>query len=485
MRSQPPNQRGVRRALWWDDVRAAEPDLDIAPPEPLTGEHQADVCIIGGGYTGLWTALRIKDLQPELDLLLIDANLCGSGASGRNGGFVLSWWPKLATLVKLCGEAEALRLAFAAAEAVDAIGAFCQHHAIDAHYRKSGWLWTATTPFHDGAWDQAINVCEQYGVDAFVRLPPAEITARTGSATHIAGVYEPGAATVQPALLARGLRRVALAQGVRIHERTPMVKLERSARPVVRTPHATIVAGRVLLAMNAWAAAFPELRRAIVPISSDMIATAPIPDRLERIGWTGGEAITDARMMVHYYRTTRDGRIALGQGGGALGYLGRIGATFDGPGRAKHVSESFRRLYPALADAPITHQWSGAVDRSELGTLVCGHLGGHPAISYAAGFSGNGVGPSRVAAAILASLALDLDDEWANTPLAKGPVSKFPPEPVRFFGGLLVRAAISRKERTEEKGRAATPLVRRVAGFAPSGLRKGGAPSIVKPPKQR
>jgi len=151
--------------------------LDVAPPEPLTGDHRADVCIIGGGYTGLWTALRIKDLQPELDLLLIEADLCGSGASGRNGGFVLSWWPKLATLVKLCGEAEALRLAFAAAEAVDAIGAFCQHHAIDAHYRKCGWLWTATTPFHDGAWDQAINVCEQYGVDAFVRLPPAEITA--------------------------------------------------------------------------------------------------------------------------------------------------------------------------------------------------------------------------------------------------------------------------------------------------------------------
>ncbi|MDQ3044580.1 MAG: FAD-binding oxidoreductase, partial [Chloroflexota bacterium] len=358
------------------------------------------------------------------------------------------------------------------------IGDFCQEHDIDAHYRQNGSLWTATTPLHAGAWNQTLLTCAAHGVEPFIRLSPEEVAARTGSVTHVAGVFEPGAATVQPALLARGLRRVALAQGVRIHEQTPMVRLERGAVPLVRTPQATVVADRVVLAMNAWAAAFPELRRAIMPISSDMIATAPIPERLIEIGWTGGESVTDARAMVHYYRTTRDGRIALGQGGGALGYLGRVGATFDGPGRSKQVTESFRRIYPALANTPITHRWSGAVDRSELGTLVCGRLGGHPSISYAAGFSGNGVGPSRVAAEIVTSLALDRDDEWTHTPLASGPASQFPVEPLRFFGGLLVREAVNRKERAEEKGKRASPLVRHLAALAPSGLRKGGSASV-------
>ena len=166
-----PVHRPPKPALWLEEALRAEPEAERI--EPLAGAHRADVCIVGGGYTGLWTALRLKDLEPGLDVVLLEADLCGSGASGRNGGFALSWWPKLRTLVKLCGEAEALRLARAAEDAVAEIGRFCTRHGIDAHYRPAGWLWVATTPLHAGAWDAAAHACEERGIDVFARLAPA------------------------------------------------------------------------------------------------------------------------------------------------------------------------------------------------------------------------------------------------------------------------------------------------------------------------
>jgi glycine/D-amino acid oxidase-like deaminating enzyme len=259
-----------------------------------------------------------------------------------------------------------------------------------------------------------------------------------------------------------------------------MVELERARPPVVRTPEGAILADRVVLAMNAWAAAFPELRRAMIVISSDMIATAPIPDRLRQIGWTGGEAVTDARMMVQYYRTTRDGRIAIGRGSGSLSFASRVTPSFNfGGRRTKEVTDGFRRLYPSLGDVPITHAWAGPIDRTENGQLLFGHLGGNDRIIYAVGYSGNGVGPSHLAGKILASAALGLRDEWATTRLFNRSFKPFPPEPARFFGGTLVRAAVSAKERGEEQGKEPNAVVRRLAALAPSGMQKGAAPTGV------
>src|SRR5207248_3449563 len=128
------------RSLWLDEALVGE---EAAPP--VVGEVSADVCIVGGGFTGLWTALCLKEREPSLDVVLVEADVCGAGASGRNGGFVLTWWAKFGTLKKVCGGDEAIRLARASAQAVDGIGAFCAEHGIDAHYRRDGWLWAATS----------------------------------------------------------------------------------------------------------------------------------------------------------------------------------------------------------------------------------------------------------------------------------------------------------------------------------------------------
>jgi glycine/D-amino acid oxidase-like deaminating enzyme len=231
----------------------------------------ADVCVVGGGYTGLWSALGAA--AGGARVVLLEGDVCGGGASGRNGGFVLTWWSKFETLRTLYGSDEALRLARAAAESVGAIGAFCAEHGIDAHYLHEGWLWTATSPAQVGAWDPLVEALAAAGEQPFVPLPPEEIARRAGSDRHLAGVWEPAGATVQPALLARGLRRVALERGVEIHERSPAVALDRVRPPRVRTPDGSVTAHRVVIATGAWAISVRELRRALVVVSSDIIST--------------------------------------------------------------------------------------------------------------------------------------------------------------------------------------------------------------------
>jgi putative aminophosphonate oxidoreductase len=459
---------GAVRSLWLEEALA---DAEDAPS--LEGEEKADVCIVGGGYTGLWTALRLKELEPSLDVVVVEADVCGGGASGRNGGFVLSWWAKFEKLEHLCGGEEAVRLAKASAEAVMAIGEFCRRNGVDAHYRYDGWLWTATNAAQVGAWESTLQAIERHGVEAFVRLEPEEVARRAGSPEHLAGVLEPTGATVQPALLARGLRRVAVERGVRIYERSPMTRLERSRPPRVATARGSVTAERIVLAMNAWLLQVGEVASSLFVIASDMIATEPIPERLAEIGWTDGVAISDSRLLVNYYRTTLDGRVAFGQGGGAFARGKKVGAVFQGaapPPRAEQVAASFRSLYPTLADVATPRSWTGPIDRSWTGVPFFASLGGRPDIVLGAGYSGNGVGPCYLGGRILASLALGRDDEWAQAATLLPPHGGVPPEPIRYLGGRLVRAAVARKERAEDAGKSPGPFTGRVAALAPAGL---------------
>ena len=463
MSSQPPV-----RSLWLQEALAE--DETNAPR--LQGDVRADACIVGGGYTGMWTALRLKEIDPTLDVALVEADVCGGGASGRNGGFVLSWWPKFHTLEKLCGAEEALRLAHASADAVADIGKFCADNGFDAHYHHDGYLWAATNAAQIGSWRSVMDELDGQGVHPLVELSPEEAARRSGSPVHLGGAFETTGAIVQPALLARGLRRVALERGVRIFERSPMTQLDRgTSSPRVRTPAGSVAAGRVVVAMNAWAARFAEVRRRIVVVGSDIVATERTPDRLAAIGWTDGLSISDSRLLVHYYRTTDDGRIAFGKGGGALGFSQWVGSRFEGePRRRDLVERAFRRTYPMLNHVRITSSWTGPIDRTRTGLPFFWPLGGRRDVFVGVGYSGNGVGPSYLAGRILASLVLGRDDEWARCGLVRTPAGRFPPEPFRYLGGHVVRGAIARKERAEDDGRSADRLTKALVRLAPAGL---------------
>ncbi|HEY6031090.1 MAG TPA: FAD-dependent oxidoreductase, partial [Gaiellaceae bacterium] len=214
------------RSLWLREALRGEnlPALD--------GQTRADVCIVGGGYVGLWTAIWLKEWDPGCDVVVLERDVCGGGASGRNGGFALSWWAKFPSLAKVVGVEDALSLCRQSAEGIGELERFCVEHGIDAHFVRGGWLWTARTPSQLDAWEDTVSASERVGGDAFVRLAPEEVAARTGSPSHLAGVLEPSGATVQPAALVRGLRQVALDRGVRIYEGTRMRSFRRE--PPVR-----------------------------------------------------------------------------------------------------------------------------------------------------------------------------------------------------------------------------------------------------------
>jgi putative aminophosphonate oxidoreductase len=451
---------------WW--LREALTD----PPSPaLEGDERADVAVIGGGFVGLWTALRLKELDPALSVIVLEADLCGAGASGRNGGMALSWWPKLPSLLKLMSTDEARDLAQRSERAVAELGAFCERHGVDADYVHGGWLWTAATLAQLGAWEATMAACERVGVEPFARLPDEEVARRTGSSVHLAGVFEPSAATVQPAKLARGLRRIALDSGVRIYEHSKVLTFTRERPHRLSLAAGSVHATKIVLATNAWTAAVPELHRSLVVVSSDMIVTEPLGERLAEIGWTGGEGIADSQMMVHYYRTTRDGRIAFGKGGWGIALGGRIHDSFDRhAGRAADVERNFRRLYPRLHDVAIAADWAGPIDRSRTGLPLLGRLPTSETILYGVGFSGNGVAPSWLAGRVLASLALDRHDEWSTVPLVTAPARRFPPPAITFPCAHLIRNAVVRKENAEALGRPPGRLSSALAALAPSGL---------------
>ncbi|RJF99976.1 FAD-dependent oxidoreductase [Noviherbaspirillum saxi] len=428
-------------------------DGELAPA--LQGDQTADVCIVGGGFTGLWTALQLKQQNPELDIALIESDLCGAGASGRNGGCMLTWSTKFFTLRRLFGETEALRLVKASEAAVYHIAEFCRQHHIDAELRLDGTLYTATAPAQIGVLDPVLRELEAHGINSFHQLPSHEVQRRSGSAKNLAGVYSPIAATVHPGKLVRGLRRVAIEMGVRIYERSQMLDFTPGPTVTVRTPSGTVRAGKLVFAINAWMASrFPQFERTIAVVSSDMVITEKCPELLQRIGLADGVSVLDSRTFVYYYRTTEDGRLMLGKGGNTFAWRSRVLPVFDqrSPYEAA-LTDSLRAFFPALSAVPITASWNGPSDRSVTGFPFFGVLNDEPNIFYGFGYSGNGVGPTYMGGQVLSSMVLGADNEWTRSPISKGPRGYFPPEPIRYIGSIMVRNAIRRKEMAEDHHR--------------------------------
>ncbi|MEM4987060.1 FAD-dependent oxidoreductase [Collimonas sp. H4R21] len=426
---------------------------ELAPA--LQGRQKADVGIVGGGFTGLWTAIQLKQQDPALDIAIIESDLCGAGASGRNGGCLLTWSTKFFTLRRLFGEAEAVRLVKASEAVVDHIGNFCREHKINAEFRQDGTLYTATTKAQLGVLDPVLQELQRQGISSYHELPGAEVQRRSGSARNLAGVFSPMAATVHPGKLVRGLRRVALDMGIRIYERTPMLSFTPGAAVTLQTPAGSLQAGKVVLAINAWMASrFPQFERTLAVVSSDMVITEKCPDLLQRIGLTDGVSVLDSRTFVFYYRTTEDGRLMLGKGGNTFAWRGRILPVFDQRSPyEQQLKRSLHDFFPALAGVPITASWNGPSDRSVTGFPFFGRLNDMPNVFYGFGYSGNGVGPSYMGGQLLSSLVLGLDNAWSRSPLAAGPRGQFPPEPLRYIGSLVVRDAIRRKELAEDQDR--------------------------------
>jgi len=455
---------------WW---------LDEAPPvEPeaaLEGDVEADVAIVGGGYTGLWTALSVRELDPSARVVVLEAALCGEGPSGRNGGFLHGYWPSLLRARRAFGDDGALALASAASAIVPGVREFAEQREVDVWFREAPMLEVSAAPSQDASVDAAVAAARELGVEEeAVPLGREEVAERCASPRFRRAVLYREGATVQPARLARAARAAALDGGVSIYERTPMLRLRRGAPNVIETPRGRVRAKEVVIAINAAAAGWRPLARRLTAFGSYVVLTEPVPELLERINWTGGESIIDGRMFLHYFRTTNDGRVLMGSGSGPIGFGGRIDGRFtsDEPS-ATRAEAGLRALLPGLGEARIERAWGGPIDVSADHFPFFGTVPGSR-VHYGAGYSGNGVGPSWLGGKILARLSLGIEDELTALPLVSRRVRPLPPEPVKAWGGALVRGAALRVEEAEEAGRPAALPLRAIAALPRvAGLRIG------------
>jgi glycine/D-amino acid oxidase-like deaminating enzyme len=442
---------------------------DAAQLPPAEGELSCDVLVVGGGYTGLWTAWQLSQLEPEASVILLEADRCGHGPSGRNGGFVNAMWFSLHTLRERFGGPAAADVGRASQAAVDEIGRFCSEQEVDAWYRQSGYLQVSAAPAQDGIWDEAVATCREVGEGGAVEeLSAEQVGRRCGSPRFRGGAIYGGAATVQPARLALGLRRrLTERPGVRVFERSPLRRLRGGGWGcLAETPNTRIRAGSCVLAVGpASAASGSPVRGRLTVTSSHIVLTEPVPELLEEIGWTGGECITDGRAMVHYMRTTPDGRIAFGWGGGHIACGARLGGRTElDPGIVDRVAADLRSFFPGLEGRRITHAWGGPIDVSPTHLPVVAPIRSDR-VHAAFGYTGNGVGPSMMVGRTLASLALDRRDEHSGLPIVEPESRRVPSGVASWLGGNAIRAGLVAKEGAEERGDVAGPVSRALAAI--------------------
>ena len=456
--------RAARRS-WWLEEALAHPGFQGPETPPLRGATTGDVVILGGGYTGMWTAWFLKEREPDLDVVLLEQDICGGGPSGRNGGFCDGWWGHVGDLVATYGEADAMELLMTVGRSPAEIGAWCEQHGVDAWFTRGGDLGVATSEAALGRWTGTLEAARALGIeDEYQVLSADEVRKRCDSSTFLGGLFISDAANLQPARLARGLRRVLIERGVRVFEQTPMLRFRASDPVIVDTPGGSVRSGSAVIALGAWATWIKPFRPVLTVRGSYIAITEPAPERLEQLGWTGGEQIRDLRSSIHYARTTPDGRIALGLGGLQPDLARRIDERYDFvPRYARRVARDVAKLFPAFDGVPIAAAWGGPINVSGLTMPFFGTLGRARNVHYGLGYTGNGVGPSHLGGKILAALTLKAEDGFTRLAIVSKRPKRFPPEPIRSPGMFVANAAIRRKDDLEDAGKRIGPVTGFVA----------------------
>ncbi len=445
-------------APYWLD-RAERP----APRSRLTGEVEADLVVVGAGFTGLWAALQAIEEQPGRDVVLVEATRIAEGASGRNGGFCAAsithglanghdrYAAELPTLLRM-GD-----------ETLDAIEAAIDRHRIDCDFERSGELTVAVADWQADGLAGEYALARSLGRDVEL-LDRDQVRAEVRSPTYLAGLHDPrGTAILDPARLAWGLAATVERLGVRIFEQTPALDLTRAGAGVaVRTPHGTLRAAKVLLATSAFPPLLRRMSAYVVPVWDYALMTEPIPaDVRASLGWQRRQGIGDAGNRFHYYRLVRGsggfgGVVVPGGGTDDRLLFGGYDALYFWGGktdrRLEQHPETFRVLaehlvdtFPQLAETRISHAWGGAIDTCSRFSAFWGQaLGGR--VGYVIGFTGLGVGASHFGARTALELLDGHDTERTRLAMVRTKPIPFPPEPLRWTGIQLTRASLARAD---------------------------------------
>lgn len=450
-------------SLWLSDV-----SLDLTPRAPLPGSRDVDVAIVGAGYTGLWTAYYLLGADPSLRIALIEKEIAGFGASGRNGGWCSALFAAgHAAIARRRGRAAAIAMQRAMFESVDEIGRVVGEESIDANWHKGGTLTLATASTHvERVRDE---VAEErawgFGEDDYRWLDPSEARRRLDTAGLLGAAYTPHCARLHPARLARGLAGVVEDRGALIYEETQATAIEPRR---VLTQHGTVRAEVVVRATEGYTPRLAGQRRTLMPIYSLMIATEPLPRSFwDAVGWSNYETVTDGRHLLIYAQRTADDRIAIGGRGAPYHYGSRIDDSFD---RHAPVFEELGRvvntLWPQARGARITHTWGGplGVPRDWHSSVGYERATG---LAWAGGYVGDGVSTSNLAGRTLADLIMGRDSALVRLPWVGHRSRRWEPEPLRWLGvniGLHLSASADRAEaRTGRRARRGD-IVKRMTG---------------------
>ncbi len=453
-----------RLSFWWDTLPA---ELVGEARTPLPGPTEADVAIVGAGYTGLWTAYYLSRADPSLRIVVLEAQTAGFGASGRNGGWASAFFPtSIDTVAASSSREAAVALQRTMFDTVQEVGRIADEEGIDCHYRRGGTISLARTPVQ---LDRARADIEHmrswgFGDEDYALLAADEAREILGATDVLGATYSPHCASLHPARLARGLALAVERRGVTIHERTAVTAIEPG---VVRTERGDVRARRIVRATEAWTSQLPGSERDIAPVYSLMLATEPLPaDFWDEVGLRRGETFGDQRHLIIYGQRTQDDRFAFG-GRGAPYHLGSaIKPEFDRDPRVyDELWRVLRDLFPALDGRAVTHTWGGplGIPRDWYPSVGLDPATG---LGWGGGYVGDGVASSNLAGRTLADLLRDEATERTALPWVNRRSRRWEPEPLRWIGvnlGLRVMGsaddAEARSGRPSRRAQWLAPLI--------------------------
>ena len=427
----PPGAERYRSlSLWWDSLPGP---LDVRPP--LAGDTEVDVAIVGGGFTGLWTAYYLAVAEPTLRIAVLERDVVGFGASGRNGGWCSALFAASGEkLDRTCGPGSGAAMHRAMVETVDEVGRVAAAEGIGCGFAKGGTVVLARTPAQLARTRQEVADARAAGIDEddLRLLDATEARERVGATEVLGGTFTPHCAAVDPARLVRGLALAAERRGVTVHERTPVLAV---GPGVVESSRGTVRARTVVRATEGYTPGLRGEERTLVPVYSLMIATEPLPDSFwADAGLTDRQTFSDHRHLVIYGQRTEDGRLAFGGRGSPYHFGSAIRPTFD---RDDAVHAALRttlvELFPALADAEVTHTWGGPLGIARDWFPSVG-LDRRSGLAWAGGYVGDGVSTTNLSGRTLADLILGRDTALTALPWVGHRWRKWEPEPLRYLG---------------------------------------------------
>ena len=435
--------------LYWLDADPLEPQ----PHPTLIGETTTDLCIVGAGYTGLWTALLAKEANPERDVIVIEQLETGAGASGRNGGFCsyslthgfmngYSRFKDEMAIIERLGR-----------ENLEGIEATIKKYKIDCGFELTGEISVANEEWQLEGLIEEANLRNSFG-DSVQVLSKEEMQARVNSPLSVGGLWDPdGTALVDPARLVWGLEKACIKNGVKIYENTSALRLERTSKGIiVHTPYGTVYAQKVALATNVYRSLVRRAKKYVVPVYDFQLVTEPLtPAQMKSIGWKNREGLSEAGNQFHYYRLTKDNEILWGGYDAIYNFRGKVRHEYESSAETyAHLAEAFHETFPQLEGIKFTHGWGGAIDTCSRFTQFWGkaHRG---RVAYVMGYTGLGVGASRFGAQVMLDLLDGEDNERTRLSMVRKKPLPFPPEPFKFIFIRLTQWSINRSDQNQGK----------------------------------